>query len=154
MGSFILDYSDNRVKEANNMLEKFKKDVKYFALKKSNIFGTDLGIYKVKRITEQKSCLTGGKNLIIHCIGIQVNGPRYTNNETEKDENTFIYGLHDFSFRLTRLTESNNECVNMDGIVEMIDFFSEIDHIDETKAQKCFENFKNELTKEMNKNLM
>ena len=42
----------------------------------------------------------------------------------------------------------------MDGIVEMIDFFSEIDHIDETKAQKCFENFKNELTKEMNKNLM
>lgn len=154
MGSFILNYSDNRVKEANNMLEKFKKDVKYFALKKSNIFGNDLGIYKVKSVNEQKSCLTGGKNLIIHCIGIQVNGPRYANIEPEKNENTFIYGLHDFSFKLTRFTENNNECVNMDGIVEMIDFFSEIDHIDETKAKKCFENFKNELTKEMNKNLM
>lgn len=154
MGSFILNYSDSRVKEANNMLEEFKKKVKYFALKKSNIFGTDLGIYKVKRVTEQKSGLIGGKNLIIHCIGIQVNGPRYINNESEKNENAFIYGLKDFSFRLTRLTANNNECVNMDGIVEMIDFFSEIDHIDETKAQKCFENFKNELTKEIDKNLM
>lgn len=154
MGSFILNYSDSRVKEANNMLTEFKNKVKYFALKKSNIFGTDLGIYKVKRVTEQKSCLTGGKMLVIHCIGIQVNGPIYINNESEKDENTFIYGLKDFSFGLTRLTENNNECVNMDGIVKMIDFFSEIDHIDEAKAQKCFENFKNELTKEIDKNLM
>lgn len=154
MGSFILDYSDNRVKEANNMLEEFKSKVKYFALKKSNIFGTDLGIYKVKSVNEQKSCLTGGKVLVIHCIGVQINEPRYTHNESEKNENTFIYGFNDFSFRLTRFTESNNECVNMDGIVEMIDFFSEIDHIDETKAQKCFENFKNELTKEIDKNLM
>ena len=154
MGSFILNYSDSRVKEANNMLEKFKKDVKYFALKKSNIFGNDLGIYKVKSVNEQKSFVYGGKVLVIHCIGIQVNGPRYTNNESEKYENTFIFGLHDFSFGLTRLTESNNECVNMDGIVEMIDFFSEIDHIDEAKAQKCFENFKNSVIEEINKNLM
>lgn len=154
MGSFILNYSDNRVKEANNMLDKFKKEVKYFALKKSNIFGTDLGIYKVKSVNERKSAFTGGNVLVIHCIGVQVNEPRYTNNELEKDENTFIYGLKDFTFTVTRFTESKNECVNMDGIVEMIDFFSEIDHIDETKAQKCFENFKNELTKEIDKNLM
>jgi len=154
MGSFILNYSDSRVKEANNMLEEFKKNVKYFAIKKSNIFGTDLGIYKVKSVNEKKSFLTGGKILVIHCIGVQINKPRYTNNESEKNENTFIYGLNDFSFRLTRFTESNNECVDMDGIVEMIDFFSEIDHIDEIKAQKCFEKFKNNITEEINKNLM
>ena len=64
------------------------------------------------------------------------------------------YGVADFSFRLTRLTESKNECVNMDGINEMIDFFSEIDHIDEIKAQKCFEQFKNNVIEEINKNLM
>lgn len=154
MGSFILDYSDSRVKEANNMLEKFKKDVKYFALKKSNIFGTDLGIYKVKNVYEQKSFVYGGKNVVIHCIGVQINKPLYSNNESEKNENTLIYGLKDFSFRLTRFTENKNECVNMDGIVEMIDFFSEIDHIDEIKAQKCFEEFKNSITEGINKNLM
>ena len=153
MGSFILNYNDSRVKEANNMLEEFKKKVKYFAINKSNIFGTDLGIYKVKSVYEQK-LFTGGKGLIIHCIGVKINEPRYTNNESEKNESTFIYGLHDFSFRLTRLTESKNECVNMDGIVEMIDFFSEIDHIDEIKAQKCFEKFKNSVTERINKNLM
>lgn len=154
MGSFILNYSDSRVKEANNMLEEFKKKVKYFALKKSNIFDNDLGIYKVKKVTEQKSCLTDGKNLVIHCIGVQINEPRYINNNSEKNEYTLIYGLKDFSFRLTRLTENKNECVNMDGIVEMIDFFSEIDHIDEIKAQKCFEQFKNNVIEEINKNLM
>jgi hypothetical protein len=36
----------------------------------------------------------------------------------------------------------------------MIDFFSEIDHIDEAKAQKCFEKFKNNLVEEINKNLL
>ena len=154
MGSFILNYSDNRVKEANNMLEKFKKDVKYFALKKSNIFGTDIGIYKVKSVYEQKSPFSGNKILYIHCIGVQIKEPRYANNESKKNENTLIYGLKDFSFKLTRLTENKNECVNMDGIVEMIDFFSEIDHIDEIKAQKCFEKFKNSVIEKINKNLM
>ena len=38
MGSFIDNYSDSRVREANNMLEKFKKNVKYFSINKSNIF--------------------------------------------------------------------------------------------------------------------
>lgn len=154
MGSFILNYSDSRVKEANNMLEEFKKNVKYFAIKKSNIFGTDIGIYKVKNVNEKESFITGGKILVIHCIGVQINEPRYTNNESEKNENTFIYGLHDFSFKLTRLTENKNECVDMDGIVEMIDFFSEIDHIDEAKAQKYFEQFKNKVIEEINKNLL
>ncbi len=154
MGSFILNYSDSRVKEANNMLEEFKKNVKYFAIKKSNIFGTDLGVYKVKNINEQKSFLNGGKNLVIHCIGIQINKPLYSRSESEKNDNTLIYGLKDFSFNLTRITENKNECVNMDGIVEMIDFFSEIDHIDEIKAQKCFEKFKNSVIEEINKNLL
>jgi hypothetical protein len=154
MGSFILNYSDSRVKEANNMLEEFKKNVKYFALKKSNIFGTDLGVYKVKNVYEQKSFSIGCKDLVIHCVGVQINRPRYSNNESEENENTLIYGLKDFSFRLTRLTENNNECVNMNGINEMIDFFSEIDHIDEIKAQKCFEKFKNNITEEINKNLL
>lgn len=154
MGSFILNYSDNRVKEANNMLEEFKKNVKYFAIKKSNIFGTDIGIYKVKSVYEQKSPFRGIKILYIHCIGVQIKEPRYANNESEKNEKTLIYGSEDFSFELTRLTESKNECVNMDGISQMIDFFSKIDHIDETKAQKCFEQFKNNVIEEINKNLL
>lgn len=154
MGSFILNYSDTRVKEANNMLEEFKKNVKYFAIKKSNFFGTDIGIYKVKSVNEKKSFLTGDNNLVIHCIGVQIKEPRYKHNESEKNVNTLIYGLEDFSFSLTRFTESNNECVNMDGINEMIDFFSDIDHIDEIKAQKLFEQFKNNVIEEINKNLM
>ena len=109
---------------------------------------------KVKNINEQKSFVYGGKNLVIHCIGVQINKPFYSNNESEKNDNTLIYGLKDFSFRLTRFTENKNECVNMDGIVEMIDFFSEIDHIDEIKAQKCFEKFKNSVAEEINKNLL
>ena len=42
----------------------------------------------------------------------------------------------------------------MNGITQMIDFFSEIDHIDEIKAKKCFEQFKNNVIEEINKNLM
>ena len=42
----------------------------------------------------------------------------------------------------------------MNGITQLIDFFSEIDHIDETKARKCFEQFKNNITEEISKNLM
>lgn len=153
MGSFILNYSDNRVKEANNMLEEFKKNVKYFALKKSNIFGTDVGIFKVKNVTDKKSSLTNCKNVVIHCIGVQIIKPLYFHNESEKNTNTLIYGLKDFTFDLTRFTKNNVECANMNGITQMIDFFSEIDHIDETKAQKCFEQFKNNVIEEINKNL-
>ena len=36
------------------MTKSFKKNVKYFSIKKSNIFdGTDLGIYKVKNVNEK-----------------------------------------------------------------------------------------------------
>jgi hypothetical protein len=154
MGSFILNYSDSRVREANNMLEKFKKDVKYFSINKSNIFGTDVGIFKVKNVTDKKSSLTNCKNVVIHCIGVQIKKPIYFSNESEKNTNTLIYGLKDFTFELTRFTENNIECANMNGINQLIDFFSEIDHIDEIKAQKCFEQFKNNVTDEINKNLL
>lgn len=154
MGNFIDNYTDSRVREANNMLEKFKKTVKYFSINKSNIFGTDIGIFKVKSVTDKKSSLTNCKDLVIHCIGVQIKKPLYFHNEPEKNTNTLIYGLKDFTFTLTRFTENNNECVNMNGITQLIDFFSEIDHIDETKAQKCFEQFKNNITEEISKNLM
>ena len=154
MGNFIDNYMDSRVKEAKNMLEEFKKKVKYFAINKSNIFGDDIGIFKVKSVTDKKSSLTNCKDLVIHCIGVQINKALYFHNESEKNENTLIYGLKDFTFTLTRFTENNNECVNMNGITQLIDFFSEIDHIDETKARKCFEQFKNNITEEINKNLM
>ena len=47
MGSFILNYSDSRVKEANNMLEEFKKNVKYFAIKKSNILYKNIILHRL-----------------------------------------------------------------------------------------------------------
>lgn len=154
MGNFIDNYSDSRVREANNMLEEFKKNVTYFAINKSNIFGTDVGVFKVKNVTDQKSSLTGGKSVVVHCIGVQIKNPLYSHNESEKNTNTLIYGLKDFTFELSRFTENNIECVNMNGITQMIDFFSEIDHIDKIKAQKCFEQFKNKVIEEINKNLM
>lgn len=42
----------------------------------------------------------------------------------------------------------------MNGITQLIDFFSEIDQIDEIKAQKCFEQFNDNVTEEINKNLL
>lgn len=155
MGNFIDNYTDSRVREANNMLEEFKKNVKYFVINKTNIFGTDIGIFKVKSVTNKKSSLTMCKTLVIHCIGVQIKNPLYFHNESEKNTNTtLIYGLKDFTFDLTRFTENNIECVNMNGVNQIIDFFSEIDHIDEIKAQKYFEDFKNKTIEEINKNLM
>lgn len=84
MGNFIDNYTDSRVREANNMLEKFKKTVKYFSINESNIFGTDIGIFKVKSVTDKKSSLTNCKELVIHCIGIQIKKPLYFHNESEK----------------------------------------------------------------------
>ena len=154
MGNFIDNYTDSRVREANNMLEEFKKNVKYFVINKTNIFGTDIGIFKVKSVTNKKSSLTMCKTLVIHCIGVQIKNPLYKHIESEKNTNTLIYGLKDFTFDLTRFTENKNECVNMNGVNQIIDFFSEIDHIDEIKAQKYFEDFKNKTIEEINKNLM
>ena len=153
MGNFIDNYTESRVREANNMLENFKKNVKYFAINKSNSFGIDLGVFKVKNVTDKKSSLTGCKSVVVHCIGVQIKNPLYlySNNESEKNTNTLIYGLKDFTFDLSRFTENNIECANMNGITKMIDFFSEIDHIDEIKAQKCFEQFKNKVIEGINK---
>jgi hypothetical protein len=42
----------------------------------------------------------------------------------------------------------------MEGISDMIDFFSRIETIDKIEAQKYFEDFKNKTIEEINKNLM
>ena len=67
---------------------------------------------------------------------------------------TLLYGPKTFRFELTCVPKGGFECANMDGISDMIDFFSEIETIDKTEAQKYFKDFKNKTIEEIDKNLM
>lgn len=156
MGNFIDNCTSSRVKEANSMLEEFEKNVKYFAIKKSEAFGYRTEIYKVKNISKNHLPWGNGNvvTLVIDCIRIEIYEPDMKLFPNKSNSTTLICGPKSFRFELTHVPKGKFECVNMDGITQMIDFFSEIDHIDEIKAQKCFEQFKNKVIEEINKNLM
>ena len=77
MGNFIDNYTESRVREANNMLENFKNNVKYFAIKKSEAFGYRTEIYKVKNISKNYFPWGNGNvvTLVIECIRIEIYEP-------------------------------------------------------------------------------
>lgn len=156
MGNFIDNYSESRVREANNMLENFKKNVKYFAIKKSEAFGNRTEIYKVKNISKNYFPWDNGKvvTLVINCIRIEIYEPDMELFSNKSNSITLLCGPKTFRFELTRVPEGKFECVNMDGISDMIDFFSGIETIDKIEAQKYFEDFKNKTIEEINTNLM
>ena len=140
MGNFIDNYSESRVREANNMLENFKKNVKYFSIKKSEVFGYRTEIYKVKNISKNYFPWGNGNvvTLIIDCIRIEIYEPDmelFSNKSKSNSSNsiTLLCGPKSFRFELTRVPKGGFECVNMDGISDMIDFFSGIETIDKQK---------------------
>lgn len=156
MGNFIDNYTESRVREANNMLENFKKNVKYFAIKKSEAFGYRTEIYKVKNVSKKYLQFGNGKvvNLSIDCIRIEIYEPDMESFFNKGNSITLLCGPKSFEFGLTHVPNGEFECVNMDGISDMIDFFSRIETIDKIEAQKYFEDFKNKTIEEINKNLM
>lgn len=155
MGNFIDSYSDSRVREANNMLEEFKKNVKYFAIKKSEAFGNRTEICKVKNVSKKYFSWGNGNvvNLVIDCTRIEIYEPDMDSIFNEGNSITLLCGPKSFKFELTCVPNGGFECVNMEGISDMIDFFSGIETIDKIEAQKYFEDFKNKMTEEVN-NLM
>lgn len=156
MGNFIDSYSDSRVREANKMLEEFKKNVKYFAIKKSESFGNRTEIYKVKSVSKRYFPWGNGNvvNLVIDCIRIEIYEPDTESLFNKNNSITLLCGPKSFKFELTCVPKGEFECVNMEGISDMIDFFSGIETIDKIEAQKYFEDFKNKIIEEINKNLM
>jgi hypothetical protein len=156
MGNFIDNYSESRVREAYNMLEEFKKNVKYFVIKKSEVFGYRTEIYKVKNVSKNYFPWGNGNvvTLIIDCIRIEIYEPDMELFSNKSDSITLLCGPKSFQFELTCVPKGQFECANMDGISDMIDFFSGIETIDKTEAQKYFEDFKNKTIEEINKNLM
>jgi hypothetical protein len=156
MGNFIDNYSESRVREAYNMLEEFKKNVKYFVIKKSEVFGYRTEIYKVKNVSK-KYFHWGNGNVVtlqIDCIRIEIYEPNMESLINKGNSITLLCGPKSFKFELTCVPKGGFECVNMEGISDMIDFFSRIETIDKIEAQKYFEDFKNKTIEEINKNLM
>lgn len=156
MGNFIEKYSDSCIREANNMLEEFKKNVEYFAIKKLESFGYRTEIYKVKNVSE-KYLQWGNGNVVtlsIDCIRIEIYEPDMESFFNKNNSITLLCGPKSFQFELTRVPYGRFECANMDGISDIIDFFSGIETIDKIEAQKYFEDFKNKMIEEINKNLM
>ena len=156
MGNFIDNYTDSRVREANNMLEEFKKNVNYFAIKKTELFGHRTEIYKVKSVHKKSFPWGNGNvvNLSIDCVRIEIYEPDEDSLLNNDNSITLLCGPKTFKFELTCVPKGGFECVNMEGISDMIDFFSGIETIDKTEAQKYFEDFKNKTIEEINKNLM
>lgn len=156
MGNFIDNYTESRVREANNMLENFKKNVKYFAIKKSEAFGYRTEIYKVKNVYKNYFQWGSGNvvTLIIECIRIEIYEPDMELFSNKSNSTTLLCGPKTFRFELTSVPKGGFERANIDGISDMIDFFSGIETIDKTEAQKYFEDFKNKTIEEIDKNLM
>ena len=156
MGNFIDNYTDSRVREANNMLEEFKKNVNYFTIKKTELFGNRTEIYKVKSVSKKSFPWGNGNvvNLLIDCVRIEIYEPDTETLFNKDNSITLLCGPKSFKFELTHVPNGEFECANMDGISDMIDFFSGIETIDKIEAQKYFEDFKNKMIEEINKNLM
>ncbi len=145
MANFLENYSSDKLSNALNMLKEFRKTVKYFKYKPAtSLFGEKVCLYKLIAVEEDNSEI---RRVKIKYVGIETYEP-YDKSEIP----TLKCGPQSSTFELTRLSKYGVETTNLDGfsgINDLMDFFSRVEVIDETKAKEIFSKFQDVILKQV-----
>lgn len=143
--SFLSNYSNDKLSNALNMLLKFAKSTKYFKHKGLGFQNDKVYLYKLIDVEHYK--VSGAKHVNIKCVCVEMQ-------ERPNDYPILNYGPKSFSYNLTEINSIGLEVANLDGwagINALMNFFANVEIIDEGEVKKIIDEFQRLIAEQINK---